>query len=372
MRSRLGLGPVVVLVAATTLAAPEDFRQAMTPWSFEYPRDHGSHEDFAIEWWYLVGHLDLADGRTLPYQATFFRTALDLPGSTAGRSSELAAHSSIMFHGAVCDPAAQTFVSKRRVGRAAAGWAHASTERLDVHLFADRLRQVGSDRWELRYAVEGWELELSYLLDRPPVMHGERPGLSRKGPPGHASHYVSRVQLPTSGRVKAPGGEWEKVTGISWFDQEFMTILLSDLQVGWDWFSANLDDGSALMLYQLREQDGGITAQSSGSFVHPDGRSEHLKLADFTIEPTGSWTSPHTGGTYPQGWRLSVPKLALELTVEPLLADQEQAHPGAPIIYWEGGCRYVGKRSGKPIVGRGHVELVGYAKPMSLPRVSAR
>ena len=42
---------------------------------FNFPRDHGSHPDYKIEWWYLIGHLNDSDGREYGFQVTFFRVA---------------------------------------------------------------------------------------------------------------------------------------------------------------------------------------------------------------------------------------------------------------------------------------------------------
>jgi predicted secreted hydrolase len=70
------------------------------------------------------------------------------------------------------------------------------------------------------------------------------------------------------------------------------------------------------------------------------------------------WTSPR-GGRYPARWRLRVPSLALDLEVEPVIAEQELATDPR---YWEGAVDARGKREGESVAGRGYVELVGYAR----------
>ena len=50
-------------------------------------------------------------------------------------------------------------------------------------------------------------------------------------------------------------------------DHEFGSDELQANQVGWDWFSIQLDDRRELMLYLLRQKDGSVTAESSGSLV---------------------------------------------------------------------------------------------------------
>jgi len=359
----LALGGGVAVPAEPQDAVPSTpaaFARALAPWPWDLPRDHRSHPEHALEWWYLTGRLADDDGHAYGYQATFFRIAV-APAPPAP-SSPLSARDVIVFHGSVTDVAAGTFAFDQDGERAAAGWADASTDHLDVHVFERRLAQVAPDRWQLAAGVQGWRLDLALALDGPVVLHGDR-GLSQKGPePGQASHYVSRPRLTTTGTLVRPDGRAVTVRGLSWFDQEFGTTQLAPDQVGWDWFSARLDDGTDLMLYQLREHDGGTSPQSSGTWVAADGTTRHLTREDFAVTRTGSWTSPATRVTWPAGWTLSVPTEGLELTVTPEVADQEmRTGRTTSVTYWEGLCRYEGRRSGRPVTGHGHVELVGYA-----------
>lgn len=365
---RLRSAALALLALATLVARPmpllaDGFRRADGPWRWDLPRDHRSHPDFALEWWYITGHLSAEGGRELGYQATFFRNALVAPSKAAARTSPLAATQVLMWHGAVTDLSARTFTHDEILARDAAGWGGASAEALDVRVHDRRLQQVAPDRWELRARVEGWTLELDYLLDRPPVLHGTMPGLSFKGKePGQASHYVSRVHLRTTGFVTPPGGKRSAVEGLSWFDQEWGSGQLAESQVGWDWFSVNLDDGSALMIYMLRERDGSVSSTSSGTFVAPDGTQEYLALPDIVVREVHWWTSPRTLGTYPAGWILEIPRIGLALQIEAALPDQERGGKGsATPPYWEGSCRFTGVRDGKAVAGRGYAELVGYA-----------
>ena len=68
------------------------------------------------------------------------------------------------------------------------------------------------------------------------------------------------------------------MTGMSWMDHEFGSNQLQDTQVGWDWFSVQLNNGLDLMIYQLRHSDGRVDPNSSGTLVRPDSRDIHLSL----------------------------------------------------------------------------------------------
>jgi predicted secreted hydrolase len=128
--------------------------------------------------------------------------------------------------------------------------------------------------------------------------------------------------------------------------------------VGWDWFSAQFDDGSALMLYGLRHEDGGKEPLSGGRWI---GAGEEVELGadDYRLEVTDTWRSPHSGARYPAAWTLTIPRLDLALAITPRMADQELTTTSA--TYWEGALRYAGRRGEQPLQGRGYGELTGYA-----------
>jgi predicted secreted hydrolase len=192
------------------------------------------------------------------------------------------------------------------------------------------------------------------------VLQGDQ-GYSRKGPePGNASYYYSLTRLETTGTV-AVGGETIPVTGLSWMDHEYSTSALSAGQVGWDWFSLQLDDRSELMVFQIRRDDGSVDPYSSGALVAADGTTRHLDRDAFVIEVAGTWRSPRTGSEYPARWTITVPTAGLTLRLEPHLADQEL---DLSYAYWEGAVRATGERDGRPVSGNGYVEMTGYAESM--------
>ena len=177
---------------------------------------------------------------------------------------------------------------------------------------------------------------------------------------GNASYYYSFVQQPTSGSVTI-GNETLSVSGISWKDHEYSTSALSGDAVGWDWFSVQLDDGSALMLGQLRNADGSLSPFSAGTFRSADGSTRPLTSSEFEITVTNTWTSETSGAEYPAGWEIDVPVIGLELTAVPLMHNQEL---NLSTTYWEGAVAYEGILAGSDVSGRGYIELTGYAGSM--------
>ena len=76
----------------------EGFRWAEAGYSFEFPRDHGSHPEFKIEWWYLTGHLWNTDRtRRFGYQATFFRRGIQPNSETSPENDAVAFGSSQIY-----------------------------------------------------------------------------------------------------------------------------------------------------------------------------------------------------------------------------------------------------------------------------------
>jgi predicted secreted hydrolase len=212
--------------------------------------------------------------------------------------------------------------------------------------------------------AEGIGLDLTLTPAKPPVLHGEAGYSSKAAGKDVASHYYSITRLATAGTVTL-NGESLPVTGTSWLDREFGSSQMAPEHVGWDWFALQLDDGTDIMLYLMRGTDGRPDAASSGTLVDPQGKAQHLSLADFAIEATGTWTSPHSKAVYPAGWSIAVPKAGLRLTLTPALADQELRTGGAArLIYWEGQVQITGSREEQPVTGKGYVELTGSAGSM--------
>jgi predicted secreted hydrolase len=196
------------------------------------------------------------------------------------------------------------------------------------------------------------------------IVHGDK-GYSRKGKsPGNASYYFSQPRLRTEGSVQVDGKSYP-VRGLTWMDHEFSTSVLDPDQIGWDWFSLQLDEGPALMLYQLRERDGKISDASSGTYVDAQGNARPIQLADFKIQVKEEWRSPHTQAIYPAAWEIRLNQPDCLLQASPLMADQEIHFPA--VTYWEGAVRFEGTCDGRDVRGKGYIELTGYGGKLPLP-----
>lgn len=334
------------------------FEKALAPRDFAFPADHGAHPQYLNEWWYFTGNLESAQGDRFGFQFTVFRHAV--AKAKPALPSDWAADQVYFAHIAVTDARNGRFYVDEKFSRNAldlAG-AQASPFRVWVEDWSAE-GEPGDCGGCLDLVIDAKTKEFSISLaiasDKPAVLHGER-GLSRKGPSAdQASYYYSLTRLSTSGALEI-AGESISVTGESWMDHEWFTSALADADVGWDWFSIQLDDGREIMFFQVRREEGDGHFQD-GTYVRADGSYERLARGRADLSALDYWESPESGAVYPVNWRLDIPERDLSVVVDAVLDAQERA---GVFRYWEGAVSITGSESGKPIGGRGYLEMTGY------------
>ncbi|MEM7432758.1 MAG: lipocalin-like domain-containing protein [Pseudomonadota bacterium] len=331
------------------------FARAIEPREFSFPADHGPHPDFRNEWWYVTGNLDDEDGQRFGFELTLFR--FSLTPTVAASDSAWRTNQLYIAHLAVTDADGERFFVAQRYSRGSVGLAGAEAEPFRVWIDDWFIQSRSADRWNLRAADEQFGIELELTPLKAPILNGID-GLSKKSAQrGNASYYYSITRLQTEGRLRIGERDY-RVSGFSWLDREWSTSALAADQAGWDWYALQLDDNSELMFYELRKTDGRRDAASAGTFINADGTALHLNTDEVEIDVIDTWTSPN-GGTYPSRWLMRVPRLGLDLTVTPILDDQELF---TTVRYWEGAVDVVGDHDGNKVTGRGYVELTGYAE----------
>ena len=348
--------------ARTRLVQPQqdisEYKRAIEPWDWDFPRDHGAHPDFQTEWWYYTGNLATDTGRRFGFQFTVFRRAI-APQASASLS-EFRTDQVYMAHFTISDIQGERFYHDQRFSRGGAGLAGATTEpryRVWLEDWGVNAENDAATVQRIRAESDGFSVDLTLRQTKAPALQGDN-GLSQKsGEAGNASYYYSLTRMRTSGTVTV-GGDRFVVAGNTWMDHEFSTSALGDEAQGWDWFGLILDDDTELMIGQIRQGDGGVEPAFGGLFIDAAGDTRYLEAQDFTIQVTDTWRSPHTGATYPARWKVEIlGDGGFALDVTPLLADQE-LHEG-DIKYWEGAVRVDGGKS-----GYGYAELTGYVGTM--------
>lgn len=357
------LAPLVLLLATLVSAcAPGVYDRPYPIRPVALPRDDAAHRA-PIEWWYYTGHLRDEEGGRYGFEVTFFK-AYPPPGVALGGvlPASWLAESFHVAHVAITDLRNGRFVPAQRSQL----WGYraaSSAQRLDVSLADWSVRRAADGvGHRLRATVPGYTLDLRLEPTKPAALHGDPPGIQSMGPGGE-SYYLSYTRMVVRGTLGDACGVFGcrrlRVTGEAWHDHQWGDFRM-DAFAGWDWFSLQLDDGSEVMLYLIRGDDGGYV-KAAGSAIDGAGRTTPLGEDDFALEPTGArWTSARTGATYPMGWRVRVPARGLDVVVRPALLDQEMdSRPSTGIAYWEGAVSVEAARDGRE-VGRGYVELTNY------------
>ena len=360
---------VVILIGS--LAGAEDgnsdgYLQVTGPCGLEFPRDHGAHPGFRIEWWYYTGNLESENGQAFGFQMTIFRSQIkpsEKISSPAGQTSAWRTNQVYFGHAAITDVKGERHFQAENIARGALGLA-GTKQKDDVTTIwlSNWSINIGPDKHSLFAETPEFSLMLENIPLKSPILHGEQ-GYSRRGrEPWRASCYYSFTRMATEGKLTI-GKRSIPVKGQSWMDHDFSTSLLEPGTVGWDWFSLQLSDNSEIMFYLLRTEDGTLHPASSGTIIDPRGESTHLDREDISVSVLDRWKSPASGAVYPSRWRFKLNSLDIDLDITSNLADQEmRTTKTSGTTYWEGSVSVKGHANREPVSGKGYVELTGYAK----------
>ncbi len=345
---RIGLhviGLVCVSMLLTSCAGPVEPladtppRPAIAYPEVSLPADDAPH-DYLTEWWYYTGHLSTDTGERFGFELVTFQAIRgNLPTAYVG-------------HFAITDHQRRDFQYDQR---SITGSKQVGQDGFDLDVNGWRMVGGEGDNF-LSASMPRYAIDLTLRPRKPAVLHDDD-GLISFGPAGD-SYYVTRTRLEIQGVIDDHGVQ-KRVTGVAWFDHQWGNFLV--LGGGWDWISAQLTDGSDIMLNTIRD-DRGITQLAYGTYVGPDGSVRHLPASAFSLEPRGSWVSTRSGARYPIGWTVRVRDPLLELVFEPVVLDQELVTEGTTgQTYWEGENTVTGWSNGRQVAGVGYVELTGYA-----------
>lgn len=320
----------------------EAFARVDGTYELSFPLDHGPHDDFLFEWWYLTAILEDLNGREFGVQFTIFRRALaiDNDSSNPWRTGQ-----TYMGHFAVSDIQAKNLWSDERFSRGHPELAGAQIEPFRVFIEDWKLSSQESSYFPLALSAGTSEYRVSLSIDRgkPMILHG-KDGYSQKSP-DHASYYYTFSRLPTQGTLEIDGEEFA-VSGFSWLDREWSSQILSEPYRGWYWFSLNFDDGRELMVFELRGDDNDVKTLPTAMWIEPDGSTAFIPTENWTITPKRYWKS------YPVEWTLE-----MDDTSYLIVAKFDNQVMDTSIRYWEG---VVDIKKVDATVGRGYMELTGY------------
>jgi len=321
-----------------------------------FPRDRGAHPDFRTEWWYITGQA-MSGRRVFGFQLTFFRSRVD---AAQGMSSKFAARQLLFAHAAITDVQGGKLWHDQRIARDGFGVASASEQDMHIKL-RDWSLQAQGGRYTAELPSTDFGLRLQFDETQAVLLQGNK-GLSRKGPEEkQASYYYSQPHLATRGTLQIKGQSLE-ISGKAWLDHEWSKEVLHPRATGWDWIGMNLDDGSALTAFRLRDKDGNAL-WDGGSFRSAKNDLYTFSRGEVIFKPVRRWKSPLSQASYPVEWMVRTP--ADFYTVRAVIDNQElDSRNSTGAIYWEGLSELIdsnGKR-----VGSGYLEMTGYAQALKL------
>ena len=357
-------------------------KKADPDYRMSFPQDHGTHDQFDIEWWYLTANLQDEAGDPYGLQWTLFRFKNPRPSSSqaeANNSSSSLKNSPVTLN-------ESTVSLDKKWHNDQIYMAHASIHSLDTHWFSEKFARggvgnAGLTALPLNLFVDDWqwlnsdgdtglfpstltfsatdtskpnaEASATFTLNQtgPLVQHGDN-GFSVKSNSGHASHYYSAPFISIEGELTqaidtvttAP----IKLKGQAWFDQEWTSQLLDTGTQGWDWLSLHLDDGNKIMAFRMRlkNQDDYVT----GSYITSTGEQITLQPGDLTLQPVS--VKKVDGRQLPLIWKLIIPSKKIDLTISTL---KDKQWNNAAVPYYEGMVKIEGSHGGV-----GFLELTGY------------
>lgn len=321
------------------------FKQVTPGRVFSFPADHGAHDGYRVEWWYITANLKDGQGREFGVQWTLFRNALNAGPEQPGWASQ------IIWLGHAAVTSATVHHAAERYARGGVGQAGVQNVPFAAWIDDWRLNTQTDTanplaEMQMQASGKGFNYRLRLTSSRPLVLQGEQ-GFSQKSEQGQASYYYSQPFFQASGSLEIDGTTYQ-VNGPAWLDREWSSQPLTANQTGWDWFSLHLDGGAQLMLYRMRQKEG--VAYLTGTWINPDGSTLRLSRNDISLTPLGS--SKVAGRSLPTSWSIKVPGKGLDITSSAL---NPQAWMDLRIPYWEGPVQLSGSHA-----GNGYLEMTGY------------
>jgi len=324
-------------------AQAEAFTPVVQGRAFSFPADHGAHEGFRIEWWYVTANLKDTQGNDFGVQWTLFRSALNASPQQPGWASQT------IWLGHAAVTSANVHHAAERYARGGVGQAGVRAVPVEAWIDDWRFVSQASDPlgdMQLSAKDKNFSYQLRLTSSRPLVLQGDH-GFSQKSEQGQASYYYSQPFFQASGTLQIDGKTYS-VSGPAWLDREWSSQPLTANQTGWDWFSLHLDDGAHVMLYRMRQKEG--APYLTGTWIGADGQTETLRAGQIKLTPQDN--ANVAGRSMPVRWSIGIPDKHLDITLDAINPD---AWMGLRIPYWEGPVRLSGSQG-----GRGYLEMTGY------------
>jgi predicted secreted hydrolase len=357
-----------------------------------FPQDAGPHDTVSsIEWWYFNSFLTTEGGRKLAVVGSFFRVGLpgqkkghyliyslaDLGAKTRTAYSVMDRQSFLLLRSLAelqirlkpDDPRPYQLLAILQDGTLPAphrllgeNAQVKTTGRFSITMDNNALVQETDDgrAWKAVLNGDGWTLELALKQpERAQMLVGGKGMTGVKRP--DEMYYLSLTRMDVSGTITEDGSV-SNVKGVGWLDRQWGSPEFVQ-NYGWDWLGIQLDDGSDLILYRIRNNSNNDIVKIEGTVLTKDGQTVVEQPTAF--RKTGVWTDRSTNITFPAGFDITLPKSGYTLSIAPSFPEQTIPVIGIGDAIWEGVVEVNGTgKDNTPVSGIGYLELVGYRRPV--------
>lgn len=393
------LTAAVAVLSHAAIAAPPAKKPAPKPTPAprlpQFPRDAGPHDFSNLEWWYVYSFLTTESGKKYAVVTSFFRTGLsttkkghyliyslaDLDEKQHSAYSILDKTNVNLLQSALPllmatrpnDDKLFELAAYLRRGTLPAPHQKLGVDavvrkkpRFSISMETNTLSQESDDgrTWHTTLGGDDWQASLDLTQPtRPALLPGG--GGQMRAVQNNGLYYLTLSRMDVTGTLTIDG-EIENVTGSGWLDRQWGSpgFIAS---YGWDWFGVQMDDGSDILMFRIRNLATGKVVRVEATTLTKDGRQ--IVETPTLYKPSGAYKDDLTGITFPAGFDVSLPKAGYVLNLRPAFAEQTIPVVGVGEAIWEGVVNVTGtagtSANRTPATGRGYMELFGYrARPV--------
>lgn len=172
---------------------------------------------------------------------------------------------------------------------------------------------------------------------------------------GETNYEFALPNMATSGNLTIEG-ETLKVEGRSWLDRQWGTITPRP-GLRWTWMNLIMPDGEVVAIWNALDPK---AEESWATIMRKDGSHEVVAVEPLAKGAGDFWTSEQTGQSYPTSWRVRIPAVDADLTVNITgTAGQESFLPGGHMARLEATAAFTGSYRNEAVNGRNYVEMIG-------------
>jgi len=195
-------------------------------------------------------------------------------------------------------------------------------------------------------------ISLTVVSVKPPLIPGGD-GLLNQGTDSY-TYYYSLTGNKVEGTLTYEGNS-EAVTGSAWIDRQYGSFN-PNIGERYEWFFLQLSNGMDLNIWNLFTPDNQQprAPEYRHMSVYVDTASQYT-TSYFELERLAWVTSPVSGNSYSQEWRLTSVTNQLDLHFATIHHNAEVA---LPFYFFEGSTSATGTVNGEPVTGIGFAELV--------------